>query len=139
MTAACLQAGTTHNLGTNFAKAFGTQFLDETGTRQHVFQTSFGMSTRMIGGIIMIHGDDSGLRLPPRMAPVQVCPCLALISQHQKLYTVSTARLPVLELLELDLHDQGQPHYTQKQLWPGAQALHGLGSWVSATAKVAAQ
>lgn len=66
------QAGTTHNLGTNFAKAFGTQFLDETGTRQHVFQTSFGMSTRMIGGIIMIHGDDLGLRLPPRMAPIQV-------------------------------------------------------------------
>ncbi|KAL0019002.1 hypothetical protein WJX79_005964 [Trebouxia sp. C0005] len=67
-----LQAGTTHNLGTNFAKAFGTQFLDETGVRQFVHQTSFGMSTRMIGGIIMIHGDDMGLRLPPHMAPIQV-------------------------------------------------------------------
>ncbi|KAL3138343.1 Proline--tRNA ligase, chloroplastic/mitochondrial [Trebouxia sp. C0010 RCD-2024] len=67
-----LQAGTTHYLGTNFAKAFGTQFLDETGARQHVHQTSFGMSTRMIGGIIMMHGDDLGLRLPPKMAPIQV-------------------------------------------------------------------
>ncbi|DBA99930.1 TPA: Proline--tRNA ligase, chloroplastic/mitochondrial [Trebouxia sp. C0004] len=67
-----LQAGTTHNLGTNFAKAFATQFSDETGVRQFVHQTSFGMSTRMIGGIIMIHGDDLGLRLPPQMAPIQV-------------------------------------------------------------------
>ncbi len=73
VTPACVQAGTTHNLGTNFAKAFGTQFLDETGVRQFVHQTSFGMSTRMIGGIIMIHGDDMGLRLPPQMAPIQVC------------------------------------------------------------------
>ena len=72
MTSSCAQAGTTHNLGTNFAKAFGTQFSDETGTRQHVHQTSFGMSTRMIGGIIMMHGDDLGLRLPPQMAPIQV-------------------------------------------------------------------
>lgn len=73
VTPARVQAGTTHNLGTNFAKAFGTQFLDETGVRQFVHQTSFGMSTRMIGGIIMIHGDDMGLRLPPHMAPIQVC------------------------------------------------------------------
>lgn len=67
-----LQAGTTHNLGSNFAKAFGTQFLDETGVRQFVHQTSFGMSTRMLGGLIMMHGDDLGLRLPPQMAPIQV-------------------------------------------------------------------
>lgn len=72
ITSDCVQAGTTHNLGTNFAKAFGTQFLDETNTRQHVHQTSFGMSTRMIGGIVMLHGDDLGLRLPPKMAPIQV-------------------------------------------------------------------
>ncbi len=73
VTPAFVQAGTTHNLGTNFAKAFSTHFLDETGERQFVHQTSFGMSTRMIGGIIMIHGDDMGLRLPPQMAPIQVC------------------------------------------------------------------
>mmetsp|Transcript_36733 Transcript_36733/g.103655 ORF Transcript_36733/g.103655 Transcript_36733/m.103655 type:complete len:555 (+) Transcript_36733:95-1759(+) len=67
-----LQSGTSHNLGQNFAKAFGTQFQTETGELQHVYQTSWGVSTRMIGGIIMAHGDDMGLRLPPKMAPVQV-------------------------------------------------------------------
>jgi len=67
-----LQAGTSHNLGTNFAKAFDTKYLAESGEWEHVFQTSWGMSTRMIGGIIMVHGDDMGLRLPPLMAPVQV-------------------------------------------------------------------
>uniref|UniRef100_A0A7S0RZ60 proline--tRNA ligase n=1 Tax=Chlamydomonas leiostraca TaxID=1034604 RepID=A0A7S0RZ60_9CHLO len=67
-----LQAGTSHNLGSNFAKAFGTQYLDEKGAQQLVHQSSWGVSTRMIGGIIMTHGDDKGLRLPPRIAPVQV-------------------------------------------------------------------
>ena len=68
------QAGTSHNLGDNFARAFETQFLDESGTLRHPHQSSFGMSTRMIGGVIMTHGDDAGLRLPPRMASVQVGP-----------------------------------------------------------------
>ncbi|GAB4818966.1 hypothetical protein N2152v2_006012 [Parachlorella kessleri] len=67
-----LQAGTSHNLGDNFAKAFGTRYLDENGELQFVHQSSWGMSTRMVGGIIMAHGDDAGLRLPPRLAPVQV-------------------------------------------------------------------
>ncbi|KAK9814281.1 hypothetical protein WJX72_003344 [[Myrmecia] bisecta] len=67
-----LQAGTSHNLGQNFSKAFGTEFLDETGELRNPYQTSWGMSTRMLGGIIMTHGDDAGLRLPPIMAPIQV-------------------------------------------------------------------
>eukprot|EP00899_Mesostigma_viride_P000109 jgi/Mesvir1/10099/Mv06972-RA.1 len=67
-----LQAGTSHNLGQNFARAFNTQFLDEDGTHKLVHQTSWGVSTRMVGGIIMAHGDDTGLRLPPQLAPVQV-------------------------------------------------------------------
>eukprot|EP00878_Enallax_costatus_P007145 GHUV01007488.1.p1 GENE.GHUV01007488.1~~GHUV01007488.1.p1 ORF type:complete len:525 (+),score=170.90 GHUV01007488.1:230-1576(+) len=67
-----LQAGTSHNLGTNFAKAFNTQFVDEQQQLQYVHQTSWGMSTRMVGGIIMTHGDDQGLRLPPNVAPTQV-------------------------------------------------------------------
>ena len=54
-------------------QAFGTQYLDPNGQLQPVHQTSWGVSTRMIGGIIMAHGDDKGLRLPPRIAPVQVC------------------------------------------------------------------
>ncbi|GAB4854769.1 Proline--tRNA ligase, chloroplastic/mitochondrial [Ancistrocladus abbreviatus] len=67
-----LQAGTSHNLGQNFSRAFGIQFADENGQRQHVWQTSWAISTRFIGGIIMTHGDEAGLMLPPNIAPVQV-------------------------------------------------------------------
>ncbi|XP_022764530.1 proline--tRNA ligase, chloroplastic/mitochondrial-like isoform X2 [Durio zibethinus] len=67
-----LQAGTSHNLGQNFSRAFGTQFTDENGQRQHVWQTSWAISTRFVGGIIMTHGDDAGLMLPPKIAPIQV-------------------------------------------------------------------
>ncbi|KAK9050750.1 hypothetical protein SSX86_030281 [Deinandra increscens subsp. villosa] len=67
-----LQAGTSHNLGQNFSRAFGTQFADENGQREHVWQTSWAVSTRFVGGIIMTHGDDAGLMLPPRLASIQV-------------------------------------------------------------------
>ncbi len=67
-----LQAGTSHNLGQNFAKVFDIQYLDEGNQRQHCWTTSWGMSWRMVGGIIMTHGDEKGLRLPPRLAPYQV-------------------------------------------------------------------
>jgi prolyl-tRNA synthetase len=67
-----LQAGTSHNLGMNFAKSFGIQYLDTDGQRKYCSTTSWGMSTRMIGGIIMTHGDSNGLILPPRLAPYQV-------------------------------------------------------------------
>jgi prolyl-tRNA synthetase len=67
-----LQAGTSHYLGTNFAKAFEVQYQDEAGKLTLAHTTSWGMSTRMIGGVIMTHGDDKGLVLPPRVAPYQV-------------------------------------------------------------------
>ncbi|MFC4910856.1 proline--tRNA ligase [Actinomadura gamaensis] len=67
-----LQAGTSHYLGTNFAKAFEIQYQDEDGRLTLAHTTSWGMSTRMIGGVIMTHGDDKGLVLPPRLAPYQV-------------------------------------------------------------------
>jgi prolyl-tRNA synthetase len=67
-----LQAGTSHNLGQNFAKAFGIQFQGRDKTLQHAWTTSWGVSTRLIGGVIMTHGDDNGLILPPRIAPFQV-------------------------------------------------------------------
>ena len=67
-----LQAGTSHNLGQNFAKAFDIQFQGRDKTLQHVWTTSWGMTTRLIGAVIMTHGDDSGLILPPRVAPYQV-------------------------------------------------------------------
>jgi prolyl-tRNA synthetase len=67
-----LQAGTSHNLGQNFAKAFEIQFQGRDKTVQHAWTTSWGVSTRLIGGLIMTHGDDSGLVLPPAVAPWQV-------------------------------------------------------------------
>ncbi len=67
-----LQAGTSHNLGQNFAKVFDIQYVDENNQRQYCWTTSWGMSWRMVGGIIMTHGDEKGLRLPPRLAPYQV-------------------------------------------------------------------
>ena len=67
-----LQMGTSHNLGHNFARAFDIRFLDAAGAQRHVASTSWGTSTRMIGGVIMVHGDDHGLRLPPTIAPHQV-------------------------------------------------------------------
>src|SRR6476659_4940145 len=66
-----LQAGTSHNLGQNFAKAFEIQFQGRDKTLQHVWGTSWGVSTRLVGALIMTHGDDSGLVLPPRVAPYQ--------------------------------------------------------------------
>ncbi|MCB5182377.1 proline--tRNA ligase [Streptomyces antimicrobicus] len=67
-----LQMGTSHELGTNFAKAFNTSYLSKEGQQELVWQTSWGVSTRMVGGLIMSHGDDNGLRVPPRLAHVQV-------------------------------------------------------------------
>lgn len=66
-----LQGGTSHYLGTNFAKAFDTKFLDKDNKRQLVHQTSWGVTTRLVGAVIMVHGDENGLKVPPRMAPVQ--------------------------------------------------------------------
>jgi prolyl-tRNA synthetase len=67
-----LQAATSHHLGDNFSKVFGIEYLDEKGDKVNPFQTSWGLSTRSIGGLILTHGDDSGLVLPPLVAPVQV-------------------------------------------------------------------
>jgi len=67
-----LQSGTSHFLGQNFAKVFDIQYLDEDNEQQYAWTTSWGVSTRMVGGVIMAHGDDKGLRLPPNIAPIQV-------------------------------------------------------------------
>src|SRR5437588_2717439 len=67
-----LQMGTSHELGQNFARAFGIKFSDRDGQLHHVWQTSWGVSTRLVGAMIMVHGDDHGLRVPPRLAPTQV-------------------------------------------------------------------
>ena len=66
-----LQAGTTHHFGDKFARAYDIQFLDRDGTHKYAWQTSWGVSTRLIGALIMAHGDARGLILPPAVAPVQ--------------------------------------------------------------------
>jgi prolyl-tRNA synthetase len=66
-----LQAGTSHFLGQNFAQAFEVRYLDQNGQLQHCWTTSWGLSTRFIGAIIMVHGDDQGLVMPPKLAPIQ--------------------------------------------------------------------
>ena len=77
-----LQSGTSHNFGDGFAKAFGIQYTDKENKLQYVHQTSWGMTTRMIGAIIMVHGDNSGLVLPPMIAPTQVV--IIPIAQHKE-------------------------------------------------------
>jgi prolyl-tRNA synthetase len=67
-----LQAGTSHNFGTNFSEPFEIQFLDKDGTLKFAHETSWGTSTRLIGAVIMTHGDERGLKLPPKIAPIQV-------------------------------------------------------------------
>ena len=77
-----LQSGTSHNFGQGFAEAFGIKFTGRDGKLQYVHQTSWGLSTRIIGAIIMVHGDDSGLILPPRVAPIQVV--IVPVAQHKE-------------------------------------------------------
>ena len=77
-----LQSGTTHNFGDGFAKAFGIQYTDSGNQLQYVHQTSWGVTTRLIGAIIMVHGDDSGLVLPPEVAPLQVV--IIPVQQHRE-------------------------------------------------------
>jgi prolyl-tRNA synthetase len=77
-----LQMGTSHELGQNFARAFGIQFTDRDGQLRHVWQTSWGVSTRLLGAMIMVHGDDHGLRVPPRLAPTQVVVLVARAGEN---------------------------------------------------------
>lgn len=97
-----LQAGTSHNLGQNFAKAFNIDFTDENNETQHCWTTSWGVSTRMIGAIIMAHGDDKGLRLPPRLAPIQ-----AVVVPIYKNDTEKANVLPVMQQIVTRLQDIG--------------------------------
>ena len=91
-----LQSGTSHNFGDGFAKAFGIQFTDKDNKLKYVHQTSWGVSTRMIGGLIMVHSDNSGLVLPPRVAPVQV----AIIPVQQRKEGVLEKAAELKEMLK---------------------------------------
>ncbi len=87
-----LQFCTSHNLGQNFAKAFEIRYLDKTGVLQHCWTTSWGLSTRTVGAIIMVHGDDQGLILPPRLAPHQLVIVPIFKTDEEKTTVLETAR-----------------------------------------------
>ncbi|MGQ9478805.1 MAG: proline--tRNA ligase [Thermoproteota archaeon] len=87
-----LQAGTSHFLGQNFSKAFEISFLDRDGSSRHVWQTSWGVSTRLIGAMVMIHGDDRGLVIPPRVAPLQVVIVPVFYGEEEKRLVASKCR-----------------------------------------------
>ena len=94
-----LQAGTSHELGQNFAKAFDIEFSDENNKLQNPYQTSWGVSTRLIGMIIMAHGDDKGLKLPPNLAPIQIV-IVPIIPNEDKAKIVNEKVKEVHKLLE---------------------------------------
>ena len=93
-----LQSGTSHNLGQNFAKAFDIDYTDENNELQYCWTTSWGLSTRMIGAIIMAHGDDKGLRMPPRLAPIQVVMVPIYNNDDEKTPVMETAHRIFSEL-----------------------------------------
>ena len=98
-----LQAGTSHFLGQNFAKAFDVRFQDSDGEHKYVWATSWGVSTRLIGGLIMTHSDDNGLVLPPKLAPVQVVIVPIWRDDNQKEIVSKYANSILDELSELDI------------------------------------
>jgi prolyl-tRNA synthetase len=87
-----LQAGTSHNLGQNFAKAFNIRYLDKEGNLQYCWTTSWGLSTRFVGAIIMVHGDDQGLIFPPRLAPIQIVLVPIYKNDQEKSQVLEAAR-----------------------------------------------
>jgi len=87
-----LQAGTSHFLGQNFAQAFEVRYLDQNGQLQHCWTTSWGLSTRFIGAIIMVHGDDQGLILPPKLAPIQTVIVPIYKTDEEKVGVLDAAR-----------------------------------------------
>ncbi len=98
-----LQAGTSHNLGQNFAKAFEIRYLDQNGDLQNCWMTSWGLSTRFIGAIIMVHGDDQGLILPPRLAPHQVVIVPIYRKDDEKTSVMETAKRIRKALIAADI------------------------------------
>jgi len=98
-----LQSGTSHNLGQNFAKAFDIRYLDRNGVLQHCWTTSWGLSTRFVGAIIMVHGDDQGLILPPRLAPFQLVIVPIFKNDEEKAAVLDNAQKVRAELVDAGL------------------------------------
>lgn len=122
-----LQAGTSHNLGQNFAKAFDLTFQNEAGQQDHAWNTSWGVSTRMIGGLVMTHGDDAGLRLPPRLAPIQMVIVPIWRTDEERAATVEAAKRIAEDLGSFKRHDHERirVHVDDRVgIKPGAKYYH---------------
>jgi len=105
-----LQAGTSHNLSDNFSRSFDVTFLDKDGQRKNVFQTSWGVSTRLIGALIMAHSDDNGLVLPPKIAPVQVVIIPIKVNDEAVSSTVKSIAIQLTGFsVEIDSRDNLRP------------------------------
>jgi prolyl-tRNA synthetase len=111
-----LQSGTSHDLGQNFGKAFNVQFQSKAGQLEYVWQTSWGVSTRLIGGLVMTHSDDKGLVLPPRLAPIKA----VLVPIYRK----DDERAKVLEAADRIAKDLGARLDDREGLTPGAKFFH---------------
>ncbi|MEW5784100.1 MAG: proline--tRNA ligase [Bacillota bacterium] len=103
-----LQAGTSHNLGQHFAQVFDITFMDQDDQLKHVWQTSWGVSTRLIGALIMVHGDDRGLKLPPRMATIQavIVPILSKKAREEVLGAVRALAEQLKSIVRIKLDDR---------------------------------
>lgn len=111
-----LQAGTSHDLGQNFGKAFGVQFQNKEGQLEYVWQTSWGVSTRLIGGLVMSHSDDKGLVLPPKLAPIK--------SVLVPIYRKQDERGAVMEAAARIVKETGAHLDDREGLTPGAKFFH---------------
>ena len=101
-----LQAGTSHNLGQNFAKAFDVTFQNRENKEEYVWATSWGVSTRLIGAVILTHGDAKGLRLPPKIAPIQlvIIPIVKNDAQRQEIKNYLEPLIAQLKDIEIRVH-----------------------------------
>ena len=122
-----LQAGTSHNLGQNFAKAFDLTFQNEQGQQDHAWNTSWGVSTRMIGGLVMTHGDDNGLRLPPKLTPIQMVIVPIWKTDEERAATIEAAKRIADDLgsFKRPDHERIRVHVDDRiGIKPGAKYYH---------------
>ncbi|WP_373060544.1 proline--tRNA ligase [Gemmatimonas sp.] len=122
-----LQAGTSHNLGQNFAKAFDLSFQNEQGEQAFAWNTSWGVSTRLVGGLVMTHGDDAGLRLPPKLTPIQLVIVPIWKTEEERAATVEMAKRIADDLgsFKRPDHERIRAHVDDRiGVKPGAKYYH---------------
>ena len=103
-----LQAGTSHHLGQNFAKVFDLKFQSQAGTEEYAWNTSWGVSTRLVGGLVMTHGDDNGLRCPPRLAPIELVIVPIYKADEERTTVIEAAKKLVGRLTDWERRRPGQ-------------------------------